>query len=53
MSVFQLQEWWSINVSDNEEFDTGCMTIGNIDNSNPSTDKIAIGSLQGIILHLL
>jgi len=42
MSVFQLNEWWSVQMSDDEEFDRGCMVIGNIDNSNPATGKRVI-----------
>ena len=35
MSVFRLQEWWSIKMSDTEEFDMGCMVVGNLDNAPP------------------
>ena len=35
MSVFRLQEWWSVRMADDEEFDTGCMVVGNLDNSAP------------------
>lgn len=50
MSVFQAQEWWSVQMSEDEEFDWGCMIVGNIDNSNvtPVANKIAVGSQQGI-----
>lgn len=48
MSVFQLQDWWSVKVADNEEFDHGCLIVGNIDNSSPAADKIAVGSFQGM-----
>jgi hypothetical protein len=42
MSVFQLHDFWSTKVGDNEEYDIGCMAIGNVDNSNPpSGDKFA------------
>lgn len=37
MSVFQLHDWWSTNISTGEEFDIGSLAIGNIDNSNPSS----------------
>lgn len=37
MSVFQLHDFWSTKVGNNEEYDIGCMAIGNVDNSNPST----------------
>lgn len=50
MSIFQLQEWWSVKVSsNNEEFDYGCMAIGNIDNAANGHNKIAIGSQQGLL----
>lgn len=35
-------------MADNEEFDHGCLIVGNIDNSNPPSDKIAVGSFQGM-----
>lgn len=49
MSVFQLQEWWAAKISENEEFDHGGLVIGNVDNSNPASDKICVGSLQGTL----
>ena len=49
MSVFQLNEWWGVQVACNEEFDLGCLCIGNVDNSLPPTDKIVVGSLEGMI----
>ena len=44
MSVFRLQEWWQTQLSQSEEFDQGCMTIGNIDNAEPAADKIVSNS---------
>lgn len=50
MSVFQLKDWWSCQIcQEEEEFDIGCMCIGNVDNSHPAVDKIVIGSQQGIL----
>jgi len=51
MSVFQLNEWWSTQITSGqeEEFDLGCMAIGNLDNSNPATDKIVTGSQSGML----
>jgi Bardet-Biedl syndrome 9 protein len=49
MSVFQLQEWWNVQMSQSEEFDIGCMSVGNVDNASPATDKIVIGSQQGML----
>ncbi len=42
MSVFRLQEWWTVKVADDEEFDNGCLILGNIDNSPSDTSKIYI-----------
>lgn len=49
MSVFQLNEWWGVQVSSSEEFDYGCLCIGNVDNSQPPADKIVVGSLEGTV----
>ena len=38
MSVFQLNDWWSRQISSgDEEFDFGCMAVGNLDNASPAT----------------
>jgi len=49
MSLFQLKEKWNTLVGDKEEFDSSSVWVGNIDNSNPPTDKIVIGSFQGFL----
>jgi hypothetical protein len=50
MSVFQLQEWWGLKLSpEEEEFDLACFVVGNLDNANPPSDKIAVGSQQGML----
>ena len=49
MSVFKLQEWWSVKLADDEEFDNGGMIIGNLDNSSTDHAKIAVGSLRGML----
>lgn len=51
MSVFHLQEWWSVKVTPNEdeEFDASCFCVGNIDNALPVTNKILVGSMAGIL----
>lgn len=36
-------------MSDEEEFDHGAMAIGNLDNASPPAEKIAVGSLQGML----
>ena len=40
MSVFQLNDWWSVRMSDGEEFDRGCMVVGNVDNANPPAGNL-------------
>lgn len=53
MSVFQLRDWWGLQLSNsssdsaNEEFDLGAMAIGNVDNCEPPADKIVVGSQSG------
>lgn len=50
MSVFQLQEWWGLKVSpDNDEYDISCFVVGNVDNASPPSDKIAVGSQRGLL----
>lgn len=49
MSVFRLHEWWSIQIAQGEEFDQGCLCIGNLDNARPPSDKVCVGSLQGML----
>lgn len=49
MSVFQLNDWWTVQVSSTEEFDHGSMCVGNIDNAYPAMDKIVVGSLSGVL----
>ena len=49
MSVFQLNDWWTVQVSSTEEFDHGSMCVGNVDNAYPAMDKIVVGSLAGML----
>lgn len=51
MSVFQLHDWWSTQISSgqDEEFDLGCLSIGNVDNCSPPADKIVTGSQSGVL----
>ena len=32
MSLFKAREWWSTIVGSDEEFDSGCLCVANIDN---------------------
>jgi len=51
MSIFQLQDYWSVNLCQDgdDEFDAGCVAIGNLDNAANGSDKIAVGSLNGVL----
>uniref|UniRef100_A0A2C9K7V7 PTHB1 N-terminal domain-containing protein n=1 Tax=Biomphalaria glabrata TaxID=6526 RepID=A0A2C9K7V7_BIOGL len=49
MSLFKTRDWWSRSVGEEEEFDQGCLCLGNIDNDTNGLDKIIIGSFQGIL----
>jgi hypothetical protein len=49
MSIFEAKEWWSTNISNNEEFDGNSIVIDNIDNSNPIRNKIIVSSFSGYI----
>jgi Bardet-Biedl syndrome 9 protein len=49
MSVFQLHDWWQIQLGESEDFDFGCIAVGNVDNVYPPCNKVVIGSHQGIL----
>ena len=49
MSIFEAKEFWSTSVGNSEEFDSNCITIGNIDNEIPQKQKIAVSSFSGIL----
>mmetsp|Transcript_31454 Transcript_31454/g.57089 ORF Transcript_31454/g.57089 Transcript_31454/m.57089 type:complete len:863 (+) Transcript_31454:102-2690(+) len=49
MSLFQAREWWTVQVSEDEEFDVGCLCVANIDNEPSGANKIITGSYQGML----
>lgn len=49
MSLFQAREWWSVQAGQDEEFDSGCMCVANIDNEPGGANKIITGSFQGVL----
>lgn len=49
MSLFSAREWWSVRGSANEEFDSGCLCVGDVTNEKKYTNKIVVGNLQGML----
>lgn len=44
MSLFKARDWWALTLGEGEEFDQGCLCVGDVDNS---------GSGYGELKHLL
>uniref|UniRef100_A0A3Q3J5M0 Bardet-Biedl syndrome 9 n=1 Tax=Monopterus albus TaxID=43700 RepID=A0A3Q3J5M0_MONAL len=49
MSLFKAREWWSAVLGEGEEFDQGCLCIGDVDNSGTGLDKVVVGSYIGML----
>uniref|UniRef100_A0A8C5FPP6 Bardet-Biedl syndrome 9 n=1 Tax=Gadus morhua TaxID=8049 RepID=A0A8C5FPP6_GADMO len=49
MSLFKARDWWSATLGDGEEFDQGCLCVGDVDNSGAGHDKVVVGSYMGIL----
>ncbi|XP_067931750.1 protein PTHB1-like [Watersipora subatra] len=51
MSLFKARDWWNTQVGQGEDFDIGCLVVGNISNVDSITaiERIAIGSYAGIL----
>lgn len=49
MSLFKSRDWWRTTVGEAEEFDHGCLCVGNIDNEPSGSDKVILGSFHGIL----
>lgn len=39
MSLFKARDWWSTKAGGDEEYDNGCMVIGNLCNSEQTLGK--------------
>ena len=48
-SLFKARDWWSTRCGDREEFDRGCLLVGNLDNEMSGGDKVVTGSFQGML----
>ncbi|XP_022534824.2 protein PTHB1 isoform X3 [Astyanax mexicanus] len=49
MSLFKARDWWSAILGEGEEFDQGCLCIGDVDNSGSGYDKVVVGSYMGML----
>ncbi|XP_038138416.1 protein PTHB1 isoform X2 [Cyprinodon tularosa] len=49
MSLFKARDWWSGALGEGEEFDQGCLCVGDVDNSGTGHDKIVVGSYMGML----
>ncbi|XP_072268329.1 protein PTHB1 isoform X2 [Pyxicephalus adspersus] len=49
MSLFKARDWWSASLGENEEFDQGCLSVADVDNSGSGQDKIIVGSYSGYL----
>uniref|UniRef100_A0A3Q2NWV1 Bardet-Biedl syndrome 9 n=1 Tax=Fundulus heteroclitus TaxID=8078 RepID=A0A3Q2NWV1_FUNHE len=49
MSLFKARDWWSAALGEGEEFDLGCLCVGDVDNSGTGHDKVVVGSYMGML----
>uniref|UniRef100_A0A674DQL6 Bardet-Biedl syndrome 9 n=1 Tax=Salmo trutta TaxID=8032 RepID=A0A674DQL6_SALTR len=49
MSLFKARDWWATVLGEGEEFDQGCLCVGDVDNSGSGHDKIVVGSYMGML----
>ncbi|KAM3613772.1 uncharacterized protein V6R79_004898 [Siganus canaliculatus] len=49
MSLFKARDWWSATLGEGEEFDQGCLCVGDVDNSGSGHDKVVVGSYMGML----
>ncbi|KAI3361540.1 hypothetical protein L3Q82_012962, partial [Scortum barcoo] len=43
------RDWWSAALGEGEEFDQGCLCVGDVDNSGSGHDKVVVGSYMGML----
>ncbi|KAL4110143.1 hypothetical protein PRIC1_001836 [Phytophthora ramorum] len=49
MSLFQVREWWAAKGENDEEYTSGALVVGNVDNDASGHAKIVTGSLNGVL----
>lgn len=48
MSLFKARDWWSAVLGEGEEFDQGCLCVGDVDNSGTGHGQCVTVSLLGL-----
>ncbi|KAJ9470991.1 Protein pthb1-like protein [Diplonema papillatum] len=48
-SLFKARDWWQTRCGENEEFDRGCLVVANVDNDPSGSEKLVVGSFQGVL----
>lgn len=48
MSLFKARDWWSAALGEGEEFDQGCLCVGDVDNSGTGHGECVTASLLGL-----
>lgn len=43
MSLFKARDWWSAALGEGEEFDQGCLCVGDVDNSGTGHGACVVG----------
>uniref|UniRef100_A0A8C7IAA2 Bardet-Biedl syndrome 9 n=1 Tax=Oncorhynchus kisutch TaxID=8019 RepID=A0A8C7IAA2_ONCKI len=49
MSLFKACDWWAAVLGEGEEFDQGCLCVGDVDNEVYPVDKIVVGNYMGML----
>ncbi|PRP80528.1 hypothetical protein PROFUN_11841 [Planoprotostelium fungivorum] len=49
MSLFRSRPWWSAPIPVDEEYQSGCLCVDNVDNDPSGKVKVVTGSFQGIL----
>ncbi|CAG9461638.1 unnamed protein product [Pedinophyceae sp. YPF-701] len=49
MSLFSCKSWWSTRCGQEEEFDVGCMAVGDADNDPARMLEVVVGSFDGLL----
>lgn len=48
MSLFKARDWWSAVLGEGEEFDQGCLCVGDVDNSGTGHGQLSLGLYSAV-----